>query len=169
LKAFVIRDPLEMSHVIFQTSQLTRQQMLPLSVRLTGNQWDSIAPFVTAPPGSRRTPHRVDLREVVNAILYLVRTGCAWRQPHDFPAWQTVYGYFRRWRKEGTLQRMHDALREAGRRTRCDSNGPASSMPNSCAALTPWGPPHVRMTPGRKSRAASAISWSIPAACSWLL
>jgi transposase len=50
---------------------------------------------------------------VVNAILYHVRAGGSWRMlPKDFPPWETVYGYFRDWRKDGTLDRVHDALRE---------------------------------------------------------
>ena len=49
-----------------------------------------------------------DLQEIVNAILYVVKTGCSWRSlPHDFPKWQTVYGYFNRWSKEGTWERLN--------------------------------------------------------------
>lgn len=52
------------------------------------------------------------LRRITEAILYLDRTGCAWRYlPSDFPPWQTVYGYFAAWRDDGTLARLHDALR----------------------------------------------------------
>ncbi|MCA1678524.1 MAG: IS5 family transposase, partial [Actinobacteria bacterium] len=62
-------------------------------------------------PGGR--PPRHEKREIVNAILYQVRTGGAWRMlPKDLPPWQTVYGYFRDWRADGTLDRIHDALRE---------------------------------------------------------
>jgi putative transposase len=51
------------------------------------------------------------LREVLNAIFYIVKSGCAWRLlPHDFPPWKTVYHYFRAWRLNGTWQRMHAAL-----------------------------------------------------------
>ena len=54
----------------------------------------------------------------MNAILYLDRAGCAWRYlPKDFPPWRTVYGYFAAWRDDGTLQRIHDRLREAARAT----------------------------------------------------
>lgn len=61
-------------------------------------------------------PREVDIREVVNAIYYVLRSGCSWRMlPHDFPAWQTVYGYFRQWRKDGVWEAMNDALREAVR------------------------------------------------------
>ncbi len=52
------------------------------------------------------------LREVVDAIFYVLRSGCAWRMlPADFPPWPTVYGYFQKWRTDGTLDRVHDALR----------------------------------------------------------
>ena len=63
--------------------------------------------------GRRRT---VELREIVNAIFYILRTGCAWRLlPHDFPAWQTVYGYFRRWRESGVWEQLNEVLRETVR------------------------------------------------------
>jgi putative transposase len=53
------------------------------------------------------------LREIVDAIFYLVRSGCAWRLlPHDFPPWKTVHHYFRTWRIDGTWERMHSALRK---------------------------------------------------------
>ena len=55
-------------------------------------------------------------RMVVNAILYVNRTGCAWRYlPKDLPPWRTVYGYFAAWRDNGTLQRLHDRLRDRAR------------------------------------------------------
>src|SRR5664279_3100490 len=55
-------------------------------------------------------------RRIVEAILYVNRTGCSWRQlPHDFPPWDTVYWYFKRWNAEGTTDRIHNALRDAVR------------------------------------------------------
>ncbi len=57
-----------------------------------------------------------DMREVLNAIFYQLRSGCAWRLlPHEFPVWQTVYGYFRTWCRSGVWQEMNDALRQAVR------------------------------------------------------
>jgi putative transposase len=53
------------------------------------------------------------LREILDAVFYVVRGGCAWRLlPHDYPPWKTVYHYFRSWRLDGTWQRMHSALRK---------------------------------------------------------
>src|SRR5512142_2763837 len=61
----------------------------------------------------RRT---TDMREVINAILYLDRTGGQWRAlPHDFPPWSTVWSYFRKWRNDGLWKHIHTALREKTR------------------------------------------------------
>ena len=81
---------------------------------LTDRQWELIELLLPEPPaGPAGRPLEHSKREIVNAILYVTRTGCAWRMlPKDFPPWQTVYRYFRAWRQDGTLNRMHDALRE---------------------------------------------------------
>jgi len=55
----------------------------------------------------------VNVREVINAIFYFVRTGCQWRNlPHEFPPWGTVHYYYRRWRLDGTWEEVHGTLRE---------------------------------------------------------
>jgi len=78
---------------------------------LTDEQWQIIKRLL--PPKSNRGRRPVDRREIINAILYVNRTGCQWRAlPHDLPKWKTVYTVFWRWRKDGVLQRLHDALRE---------------------------------------------------------
>ena len=82
---------------------------------LTDRQWSIVEPLLPRElprgPGGRPVSH--EKREVVDAILYMARAGCSWRMlPRDLPPWQTVYGYFRAWRKDGTLDRVHDALRE---------------------------------------------------------
>src|SRR5947199_2117349 len=93
---------------------------------LTDDQWALIEPLVpvrsTRGKGSRGgRPPKFPRRRIVDAILYVVRTGCSWRQlPHDFPPWATVFWYFKQWRADGTVDRIHDALRdrvrdEAGR------------------------------------------------------
>lgn len=75
---------------------------------LTDEQWNRLREMLPPPkPGGR--PRAVDLRQVMNAMLYLERAGCAWRMlPHDFPPWQTVYTYFRNWRREGVWDQLHD-------------------------------------------------------------
>src|SRR3954452_22200843 len=78
---------------------------------LTDAQWEILRPLLAPPPGGGR-PRTTDMREVLNAILYLLRSGGAWDLlPHDFPPPGTVYGYFSRWRRDGTILRIHEALR----------------------------------------------------------
>src|SRR3954447_4059257 len=78
---------------------------------MTDLQWGILEPLLPPPPGGGR-PREVDMREVLNAIFYVQRTGCAWKLlPHDFPPTGTVFGYFNRWRRDGTITRIHDALR----------------------------------------------------------
>ncbi|MDD1478719.1 MULTISPECIES: IS5 family transposase [Micrococcaceae] len=86
----------------------------PYPSDLTDEQWALIAPMVPVKTGGRPAVH--PRRRIVEAILYVDRTGCAWRMmPHDFPPWDTVYWYFKRWNADGTTDRIHDALRAAAR------------------------------------------------------
>ena len=81
----------------------------PYPTDLNDVQWLILEPLLMAVlnQSKRGRPRQVDLREIVNAIFYVLRTGCAWRLlPHDFPAWQTVYGYFRRWRESGRWEQL---------------------------------------------------------------
>jgi transposase len=78
---------------------------------VTDDQWSLIEPlFPAARPGGR--PRTTDLRDVVDAIFYILRTGCQWRYlPGDLPPKSTVWRYFDQWRRDGTLDRVHDRLR----------------------------------------------------------
>ncbi len=78
---------------------------------LSDAEWTLIEPFVPGlKPGGR--PFKYERREIVNAILYVARAGCAWRMmPHDLPHWKDVYHYFNEWSNDGTIERIHDALR----------------------------------------------------------
>lgn len=80
---------------------------------LTDRQWDCIKDLVpAAKPGGR--PRRLEMRCVLNAICYVLVTGCQWRMlPRDYPKWQSVCSYFRTWRTAGTWKRIHDTLRAA--------------------------------------------------------
>jgi putative transposase len=84
---------------------------------LTDPQWRVIAGYLPRyRPGGRGRPRIWPLRQIVDAILYVDRTGCPWRYlPASFPPWQTVYGYFAAWRDDGTLARLHGGLRAAVR------------------------------------------------------
>ncbi len=77
---------------------------------LTDEQWAVIAPLLRRPPGPGR-PTRLNLREVVNALLYFTRTGCQWRLlPHEFPKWESVRYYFDQWTREGTWEQINAVL-----------------------------------------------------------
>lgn len=83
---------------------------------LSDAEWKQLRSKLPKPkPGGR--PRTTDLREVLNAIFYVNKSGCHWRLlPHDFPSWQTVYMYFRDWQKDGTWKMIHDFLRRKLRR-----------------------------------------------------
>jgi putative transposase len=79
---------------------------------LTDEQWSLLEPLLPPEVESLGRPREVDFREVINAILYLNRSGCQWDMlPHDLPPKSTVYDYFAKWRDDGTWQGMTDALR----------------------------------------------------------
>src|SRR5918997_2239912 len=82
---------------------------------LTDEQWAVLEPLIPAAKRGGR-PRTANLREVVNGVFYLGRTGCQWDAlPHDFPPRSTVHGYYNQWRKDGTWQALLDALRKAVR------------------------------------------------------
>ncbi len=94
---------------------MARRQAYPSD--LNDAEWQILDPLVPAVKrGGRPADH--ERREIVNAILYVLRTGCQWRAlPHDLPPWKTVYTYFRTWRLDGTWQSIHDPLRRKLRRS----------------------------------------------------
>jgi putative transposase len=86
--------------------------MKPYASDLSDAEWTILEPLIPpAKPGGR--PRSVDIRQILNGIFYMLRSGCAWRLlPHDYPAWSTVYDYFRKWRNEGLWERIVRTLRE---------------------------------------------------------
>jgi len=103
---------------------------------LTDEQWQLIEPLLP-PPSRVGRPRRVCRRQVVNAILYVNRTGCQWRQlPHDFPKWRTVYDLFWQWQLWGLWQEIHDKLRERLRRTEGRKAKPSAAVLDSQSVKT---------------------------------
>src|SRR5512146_3265470 len=84
----------------------------PYPSDVTDAQWAILEPMLPqADPEGR--PLEIERREIVNAIFYVLRSGCPWRYlPHDLPDWQTVYSYFRDWKLDGTWERIHTVLRK---------------------------------------------------------
>lgn len=97
---------------------------------LTDGQWRLIRPLLPKPAKRGRRP--VDRRQIVNAILYLTRTGCQWRMlPHDFPNWKTVYNNFRLWRRAGAWRQINDRLRERVRLSVGKKRNPSAAIIDS--------------------------------------
>jgi transposase len=83
----------------------------PYLTDLSDAEWTELKPLLAAEQNRIGSPREVELREVVNALMYMADNGIKWRAiPHDFPAWQTVYGYFRRWSQSGVWEQVNQAL-----------------------------------------------------------
>ena len=79
---------------------------------LSDAEWECIEPHLS-PPSKRGRPRVHTTREILDAVFYILKSGCAWRLlPYEFPPWETVYHYFRRWRIDGTWERLNTTLRE---------------------------------------------------------
>jgi len=103
---------------------------------LTDRQWRRLEPQLPpAQPGGR--PRSVGMRELVDAILYILRNGITWRAlPHDFPPWQTAYHYFSAWRADGTWEAIHDALRQEVRLSDGRAPTPSAAILDSQSVKT---------------------------------
>lgn len=103
---------------------------------LSDEQWEILEPLVpAAQPGPQPIKHT--RREIVNAIFYLLRSGCQWRMlPHDLPPWRLVYHYFAAWKKDGTWQQIHDALRRRVRQSKSRNPEPTAAIIDSQSVKT---------------------------------
>lgn len=132
---------------------------------VTDNEWRYIEPLI--PPGKRGGRKRsIDVREVVNGLMYILSTGCQWRAiPKDLPARSTLYGYFDLWDYDGTLDRIHHNLY-----VKCREAIGREASPTACVidsqsvkGAEKGGPALIRqaMTRARRSRVGSATYSSI--------
>ncbi len=117
------------------------------STDVKDKQWRRLqAVWPKAPNGRTGRPRKYPLREVVNTILYQLRTGCAWRLlPHDLVPWTVAWEHFRRWRDDGTLQLIHDALYEQVRLQEGRQMAPSAAALDSQAVRTTEKGGHAAM------------------------
>jgi putative transposase len=103
---------------------------------LTDKQWDVAEQLIPpAKPGGR--PRSVNMREILNAIFYYLKSGCQWRLlPHEFPPWGTVAGYYRTFRRDGTWKTIHDTLRERVREAAGRNPEPSAAILDSQSVKT---------------------------------
>jgi putative transposase len=129
---------------------------------LTDAQWEKVVPLLPQPKQHGRTgrPRVYAYRDILDALFYQVRSGGAWRMlPHDFPPWDTIYGYFRRWKRDGTWERIHDALREQVRTQAGKETTPSAAILDSQSVKTTEKGGSKATMRAKKSKGASVTSW----------
>ena len=132
---------------------------------LTDKQWSKLEPLLNESRGNRHAggrPRQHAQKRVVDALLYVVKTGCQWRQlPSNFPPWKTVHEHFRLWRDSGVWERIVQQLREQGRKAGGRNATPTVAIIDSQSAKTALKGGGAVTMRAKKSKGASGTSRSI--------
>jgi putative transposase len=142
------------------------RQRLTYPTDLSDEEWQVLKPLLP-PEQSGGRPRTYPIREVLNAIQYVLRAGCAWRfMPHDLPHWQTAYQTWRAWRHDGTWVRIHDQLRERVRTQMGRHPQPSAAIIDAQTVKTTGKGGRTAMTGPKHSTAAHVIaSWRRRVSC----
>lgn len=104
---------------------------------LTDTEWELIEPILSDSKVKQGRAPKYPRREILNAIFYVLRTGCQWRHlPHDFPPWGSVYLQFWRWKKKGLFQKIHDYVRQGLRQLLHRDIEPSAAIVDSQSVKT---------------------------------
>jgi putative transposase len=128
----------------------------PYPSDLTDDEWVILEPLIP-PPKTGGRPRTVHMREVLNGIFYVLKSGCQWDMlPHDLPPKGTVYHYYNTWRQDGTWQHLNQALRETLRQELGRAPTPSAAIVDSQSVKTTEKGAAGATTQASKSRDASA-------------
>ena len=127
---------------------------------LNDKEWALLEPVLVKVKKVSGRPPLYPRREILNALFYLLRTGCSWRHlPNDFPPWKTVYDQFLRWSQKGTLEEIHHILRRDLRQLAGREAEPSAGIVDSQSVKTTEKGASKGMTEEKKSRGGKDIYW----------